>query len=364
MTKCIRFQPFPRQRTNESCGRWHVHLSRCSMTVALQSFTVLISFLIVLPGASTNAEIITHVSFDAAGIPVDSTGNVTYFNSGATYSQTTGAIGSGRDLSAAGEYVGITAGAAALNRMGDVDNESGLTVSIWIKGTSTSGQIFSSDDGRTFQFEAASDGQVRYRMANSFVNVLSGPLNAPLASSDGWHQMLLTADFASTSENVHVYLDGTLLSTLDRDFAANGEFIPDGGSNIRFKLGVDRRTPTYLSGSADISYDDMAIWVNPLTTAQAVSLYNLGITQGFSVNAYDAQRLWDHFNLGAGAGSITAGNQTWVYTTGLTGDPGTFDGSAIILDELGNGMVAVPEPGSLAMLLVGLAAIARTAKYR
>jgi MprA protease rhombosortase-interaction domain-containing protein len=63
------------------------------------------------------------------------------------------------------------------------------------------------------------------------------------------------------------------------------------------------------------------------------------------------------------SGSVTTGDWTWSYATGLPGtmgDTGLSDGNPyVVLDGAGNGLAAIPEPGVCALAFAGLLAFAR-----
>lgn len=120
-------------------------------------------------------------------------------------------------------------------------------------------------------------------------------------------------------------------------------------------LGLANTRPLYIFGRNGVGQyvgllDDIGIWDNALTQAEAHAIYNLAMEPALAYGAGNAQTLFDLFAAGSGVADI--GGDFWKNTSGLSGSPGDVvhvNGRhyGLVLDAAGNGLVMVPEPGTL-----------------
>ena len=121
--------------------------------------------------------------------------------------------------------------------------------------------------------------------------------------------------------------------------------------------------------------EDLGVFNNALTAGDMKAIYNLGLPSAISTYHLDgvyplgeANQLINAFE---GARSTNVGNNTWDYVTGLgsiegsagTGDLFTSGGQTfLLLDSTANtGMLLVPEPSSVVLILLGLVGLLASA---
>jgi len=172
----------------------------------------------------------------------------------------------------------------------------------------------------------------------------------PTTISDGvWHQV--TAVFATSSDR-SLYVDGKLAATSTTNVTHP--------SVIRFGVGgLTRSTQTdAFSGFLDeVGLFDTAVSAAEVALLNAFPRYdNVPLSDGDYAGALTV------FN--NQTGSVTTGAWTWRYATGLTGNLGTTGTSNgnpfVVLDNGGNGLVAIPEPNAIGVILAGASLFAGT----
>ena len=207
-----------------------------------------------------------------------------------------------------------------------------------------------------------SQGKVGLLLRDSAGNLLSGGLSSENDSwRDGnWHQVVMTWNATTGAANtgsMGIFMDGATQSVTVSGNALTSSSVFNAWSwpmDIGALLTSDGSGLTqFLSASLD----DMGVWNTQLTGTQAKALYNLGKDSALTYGALNAQALFDLFAQGSGHQAVVGG-QTWVYATGLSGSAGDLlNHDALVLDGSGDGVQIVPEPGTLALLASGLAAL-------
>ena len=173
-----------------------------------------------------------------------------------------------------------------------------------------------------------------------------------------WHHLVWTYDNTDTGTETHVYLDGQLVGTSS---FWDGTVDNAGGSSD-FTVGLARPDRANAWGDFDGQIDDLALYSDALTAAEANALYNLALESELNYDAGQAQQLFDfHDSMGAG-GSVTIDGLEWLYVdSGLDGGLGELGNSyylySLQLDPSGSGLVVLaPEPATVAIwLMLGLA---------
>ncbi len=114
---------------------------------------------------------------------------------------------------------------------------------------------------------------------------------------------------------------------------------------------------------------DMGFWDGALTPEQALAIYNLAVFEELAYNQSDAKTLFDIYS--QDLEDATIGDLVWedVGPGSFSGPPGTVlalgDGTyGLILNADGSGVYGasayvIPEPGTMCLLGLGLAALAR-----
>jgi hypothetical protein len=116
---------------------------------------------------------------------------------------------------------------------------------------------------------------------------------------------------------------------------------------VNVRIGVGRDGSRYFDGNID----DVAVWQRLLDGKEVAAVHGLGRIEGLTLgNDTFIDTFLTQFD-SAGPELVTApsGNR-WQYAPGLTGGQGAYGGSGelgsyIVLDESGNGMQVVPDPG-------------------
>jgi hypothetical protein len=229
-----------------------------------------------------------------------------------------------------------------------------FTITLWFKTTNTSAfnrmGVFMGNStlGSSYYSVGLDAGHHPVQVARNTtaVNTVASP-----TGNDGlWHQ--LTAVYSATNSR-SFYLDGRLAGTNTTNV---------GTTNLtmnRFGVGaLTRNTPTdAFNGLLDeVGLFDTAVSAREAALFNAFPRYDQvrldDPDYSLALNVFDSQ-----------SGSVTTGNWTWGYATGLagtTGDTGFSGGNPyVVLDAAGNGLAAVPEPAAGALALAGAIAFAR-----
>jgi len=176
------------------------------------------------------------------------------------------------------------------------------------------------------------------------------------ALNDGlWHHVAaVLPEGGSVLNDVLLYVDGELIPTNGTSRAID---TASGGALFlgRYANGVGQGFTGWL--------DDVAIWSRPLSGDDLAVLYGLGTDVGY--DAADVDRLLIAF---AGGEDVTVDDTLWYYWhAGMPGEAGdVFDhGNGAFAVSFGNGAgmaTFTPEPTSLALLGLGIAALVRRRK--
>ncbi len=117
--------------------------------------------------------------------------------------------------------------------------------------------------------------------------------------------------------------------------------------------------------------DDVGIFVgifDSTENAQRIAtIHGLGRLRGVDLGDDGVDDVLGVFR--GATGSAAAGGFVWTYATGLTGDMGAVGsesgrGLFIVLDASGNGVVGVPEPGAVMLLIFGAGLLASAIRRR
>ena len=174
-----------------------------------------------------------------------------------------------------------------------------------------------------------------------------------------WHNIVWAYD-STDPTTTRVYLDGELAGLVSGSLW-NGT-VDSAGGNSQYAAGI-ARPENQNWGDFDGLIDDLAIFGDALTEAEAVSIYSLGDSTALNYDAGEAQQLFDLHT--AGSGTVEIDGLEWVFiANGLNGGLGIVDESAtgfqfaLQLDGTGSGVgvaAVVPEPSSIALWsLIGI----------
>jgi hypothetical protein len=114
--------------------------------------------------------------------------------------------------------------------------------------------------------------------------------------------------------------------------------------------------------------DDTAIFDGAMSAAYVRGVYELAIEPTLEYHLEELNQLLEMFE--ATTGSVTLGDDTWIYGSGLSGTPGDLqlvgDHYELVLDEFGNGILTfvVPEPSTMVLLGLGVVGLAIRARRR
>ena len=278
----------------------------------------------------------------------------------------TGRIGNAVSLDGIDDYVNLTTAAfpnAAGVRAG--------SISFWINtDTYANGKTiigaFNDGSNTAFKLVANRNSQDQYNIGSLFFSV-SGDGGSDTFSSGlsiaknswrngAWSQVVVTWDLFSESYGKgysHFYIDGdsvsntTALNSIDNDTQFSSWQNP-----MRAGAGGRDIPDDCFSGSLD----DMGIWNDRLGKIEVKALYSLASDSTLNYNSADAALLFDTFAGGPGTENITSDGKRWVYSSDITGTPGTvINHSGVVLGNGGvGGVQLVPEPCSVILLAAGL----------
>jgi hypothetical protein len=179
-----------------------------------------------------------------------------------------------------------------------------------------------------------------------------------------WH--MFTATFSGgAGGTLALYLDGTYVNSVIRTF----NDAPGAGTLVA-RVGGDSSTTANLSTSVDGAIDDFSIWNLSLTGGELKAMASTpwcGISALTSYDAQAMQSLVNVYNDPTGATSKMVDSLTWNYAGVLTGhNAGDIwqDGGNYYMqfgsDGTGVTTAAVPEPGTMVLLIVSAVALLAT----
>ena len=99
---------------------------------------------------------------------------------------------------------------------------------------------------------------------------------AVIPNNIDWHHLVLTYDRSLASGNIKTFIDGSLVSTVNK----HASFVPS-NSNSSYAMGLG--CYPNLAQSMKGNLDEFSIWNRVLTSAEITSLYNNGISTGWTV---------------------------------------------------------------------------------
>ena len=170
-------------------------------------------------------------------------------------------------------------------------------------------------------------------------------------TNNTWHLIVSTLPVASGRVDQTVqYLDGAPRSNGTNSRVVNtasSYWVFGTSANVAVSPNPPLPTIQFFNGLVD----DASIWDEVLTGDEIFGMYDVGIDLGYDAADFDAlKQVHD-----AGTGSVVIDGLQWGYATGL-GNSAGLNGSTdtLVLDATaGTGLVAVPEPGSIALLVLG-----------
>ncbi|MFN3166343.1 MAG: LamG-like jellyroll fold domain-containing protein [Phycisphaeraceae bacterium] len=175
-------------------------------------------------------------------------------------------------------------------------------------------------------------------------------------TNNTWHLIVSTVPTAGAQVgNTVQYLDGVARSSGSNTRPVNtngGRWLFGTSANVSVTSGLP--TIQFFNGLVD----DASVWDEVLTGDEVVGMYDVGIDLGYDASDFDAlKQVHD-----AGSGIAVVDGTQWQYTTGLSNSAGlNASTNTLVLDAAsGTGLIVVPEPGSIALLLVAaLAGVSR-----
>ena len=234
------------------------------------------------------------------------------------------------------------------------------TVSIWVNLSATAGTLssimqFGVDGGNTPGTEGE-DWAMQVDSATAATSIELGKARGDGADGDitltgSWQLITYTLD-GTTMDETALYIDGNNIATYT--IAPPGK-----GSNAvntlatKIKFGstiTEIQHPNTISNWNGL-LDDVSIWDTALTPNEIIALYAVG--NRLAYDAKDFDRMLTVYN--AGSGSVVVDSAQWSYASGLTGDAGlNVAGDTLILNAAsGSGLVLIPEPATLSVLVIG-----------
>ncbi len=317
----------------------------------LAAVTLLAASVIVALPRYAVAELLVHLNLNDNATNGGTTGatNDGTLNGSATY--VPGKLGSAISLDGLGDF--IAAGT------GPITGNTTRTVSAWVNTTTTSLDTVLSwgsttaTPGSKFDFDVAANGTLE-------VGVHSGRTTGSGATvnNGAWRMVTVVLPTGGTTiADLAFYVDGGF------------QYTGSGTQTVATQAGVLQigRFANNTNAQDFLGLiDDVAIWNESLSADEVTGLFDVGNSNEL---AYDAGT----FDLlktvhDDASGSVDFGALTWTYATGLPGSAGlTGSGSSftLVLDATNNtGLVAVPEPSSLALLGAAIGGMALLARRR
>jgi hypothetical protein len=167
------------------------------------------------------------------------------------------------------DYLDLGSGAALTPNTSGADR--GFSISFWAK-VGTSKHLFSTASGTEIWSFVRYTGQINFYFFGDNNTGIDQHFQIDDNIADGnWHNFIFTFDLGSTSSSIVAYLDGvkkTNGSGGTYGSAGTWAAVSDTGGNLRIGYGG--------GGYSDSQQDDMSIYDNVLTDAQATEIYNSG----------------------------------------------------------------------------------------
>ncbi|MEM7147678.1 MAG: LamG domain-containing protein [Verrucomicrobiota bacterium] len=300
---------------------------------------------LLLPGNAT-AVLISHWALDGSGATaVDSVGSNDLTLNNSPTQNATGIIGDAYSFNGTNQFLSDYSSPV-------IPNTTPFSMGAWFNSSSLTGNgviLQSVDAGGSDVHDLIitsglnNNMQLRSRQG-AFPMVTSGD---PSEVDGQWHHVM---GVWSASNSRTLYLDGIEVGT--NTTSVNPVTTRFGiGGNVR----NDPATEDFFNGRID----DAGLWDNSLDGIDVALLHGLGRFSGVNLadSSIDAVRTVFENQIG----SATAGSDEWFYATNLGSTTvGEIGGSIaggnafIVLDNLGNGVMIVPEPSRTMLVLIGL----------
>lgn len=323
------------------------------MRFHLSVATLSVLMVVALSFAPASADLVGYWNFNA-GNAADSSGNNNHGTAGASITYPTDVpFGSGRSGQSNGTGGANVVTVATSPTLESIDDQ--LTIAFWMKAVPGANWV------RLFQHGTEASGDRTWlvdRYSNlNYTNVrvdTTGAFNQNIATGGAdtftnpatWHHLVYVLDNGTWRK----YVDGV---------QSNGTYNHgDGLYNTR---------PLYIFGRNGTGeyvgqLDDIGLWNNPLTPAQARSIFTVPTTFNLDYDLGDVMTLWTIYAMGGGGGGSIEGIP-WQYVSSLPGSPNP--GDAFVYNNImyialgsGTGLAAIPEPSTLALGLLALFGLA------
>lgn len=307
-----------------------------------------------------HAAVVALYSFDAQN-GNDSAGNNNATASGGVSYSTNTPFGSGHAFSVS-NAAKLTATHGTGSTFGAISDN--LSVSFWIKAGTTGNadwnRIIRKGAGGANSWiigRYSNTADTNIRVDTHSTNGQGYNQNLAVTSSGGsiltdeWHLVTYVLEHTTgTNGTVKEYLDGVQLG-------ATGSFIFAGGlgNTNALEMGIS-------SGNWTGLLDDVGIWSNALTAAEARSIYTLGMNSAFSYDLELVTQLHSLFALGSGGGPLNLNGYDWQYSDALAAsghNPGDLYFSSalnqwVLQMDATSGLTAAPEPGRTLLIALSL----------
>jgi hypothetical protein len=142
----------------------------------------------------------------------------------------------------------------------------GFSLSCWIKTTGGQDEIISKLDGSNLEFVVFGDNN------GSVAQGLK--LNTPIVGDNNWHHVAVSFDLADASTSLSLFVDGVEYNDTDAGAAYSSSGTWAAAANTSAPLNMGRRGTNSWFYEGNI--DEVAIFDNVMTAAQATAIYNSG----------------------------------------------------------------------------------------
>lgn len=166
----------------------------------------------------------------------------------------------------------------------------GFSIACWIKTSGGGGQdeILSKMDGSNdeYKFEVGRDGKldVSFIGGNNTSNVQNLQLNTPIVGDDNWHHVAASFNLADASTSLSLFVDGVEYTGADAGatYTSTGTWSAVSNTSAPLVMGSRGGSSWFYAGNID----ELAIFDNVMTEAQATAIYNSGTPTDLSGEDY------------------------------------------------------------------------------